>query len=114
MNKLFLLNEFDIEKIPNWYHFSCFFKKATPPDTSSIKGFDGLRWDDQQKIKNKLGMGDSKVAGESSGEATADNFSIDYSKSSRSKCKKCDLKIDIVGFHSIRKFILTSYYIHNY
>ena len=39
-----------------WYHFACFFKKAKITDTHQIKGFDCLRYDDQQKIKAKLGL----------------------------------------------------------
>ena len=33
---------------------SCFFKKVKPADAQIIKGFDDLRWDDQQKIRQKV------------------------------------------------------------
>jgi hypothetical protein len=42
--------------MPMWYHFACFFKKAKITATHEIKGFDCLRYDDQQKIKTKLGL----------------------------------------------------------
>jgi len=42
--------------VPNWYHFSCFFKKKIPTDVSEIKGFESLRWEDQQKIRSKMGL----------------------------------------------------------
>ena len=33
---------------------TCFFKKVKPADAQIIKGFDDLRWDDQQKIRQKV------------------------------------------------------------
>jgi len=41
-------------QIPNWFHFKCFWKRARVGNTSDIYGYDGLRWDDQQKIKEKI------------------------------------------------------------
>ena len=41
-------------QIPNWFHFNCFWRRARVKDNSDIHGFNGLRWDDQQKIKDKL------------------------------------------------------------
>ena len=32
----------------------CFFKKVKPSDPQIIKGFDDLRWDDQEKIRSKV------------------------------------------------------------
>ena len=49
-------------QIPNWYHYNCFFKKAKNfYYTSQLKGFDMLRWGDQNKIKEKLGLATSKL-----------------------------------------------------
>jgi hypothetical protein len=32
----------------------CFFKKVKPADAQMIKGFEDLRWDDQDKIRKKV------------------------------------------------------------
>ncbi|XP_070578606.1 poly [ADP-ribose] polymerase 1-like [Ptychodera flava] len=83
-------------KIPNWYHYPCFWKVATVTVATQIAGFDGLRWNDQEKIKNKIG-------GDTSGETLEDkvvarksvikDFSVEYAKSDRSKCRVCNEKI---------------------
>ena len=77
-------------KMPQWHHFECFFKKFLPNSCAEIGKFDGLRWDDQERIKGKIGGGDS-VDG-TGGQNT--NFSIEYSKSSRAKCRDCENKIE--------------------
>ena len=33
---------------------SCFFKKVKPADAQIIKGFEDLRWDDQETIRQKV------------------------------------------------------------
>lgn len=43
-------------KTPNWYHFSCFFGKQRPKGVADIAHFESIRWEDQEKIKSKLGM----------------------------------------------------------
>lgn len=43
-----------LNQIPNWFHFNCFWRRARVKDHSDIHGFNGLRWEDQQKIKAKL------------------------------------------------------------
>ena len=43
-----------ILQIPNWHHYACFWKKCKAKSPAEIHGFDSLRWDDQQKIKEKL------------------------------------------------------------
>jgi len=84
-------------KIPNWFHFSCFFRKNNVKAFTDIGGFDSLRWEDQEKVKKKVG-GDG---GESNGAApaatasgTSDDLLVEYAKSSRSKCKNCKEQID--------------------
>jgi len=42
-------------KQPNWYHFNCFFAKQRPKTVGDIGHFDSIRWEDQKKIKTKLG-----------------------------------------------------------
>lgn len=50
-------------KQPNWYHFNCFFAKQRPKTVADIGHFDSIRWDDQQKIKTKLGNINQNVLG---------------------------------------------------
>ena len=110
LNRLeFLQSPFFDGKVPNWYHFGCFFKKAMPRDTSLIKGFDTLRWDDQQKIKQKMGievtkLDDSTATNESETDAATDakleSFLLEYAKSSRSKCRTCEKRIEKVSFEA--------------
>ena len=87
-------------QIPNWFHFSCFFRKHKAKTYHDISGFDSLRWDDQEKIKRKVGGGggskSSEPAASSSG---SDDLMVEYAKSSRSKCKKCKDQIDKVRLH---------------
>ncbi len=33
---------------------TCFFKKVKPTDAQIIKGFEDLRWDDQETIRKKV------------------------------------------------------------
>lgn len=42
-------------KVPHWYHFQCFFIKQRPKTVGDIAHFDSLRYDDQEKIKAKIG-----------------------------------------------------------
>ena len=71
-----------------------------------ISGFDSLRWDDQEKIKEKVGGGgggkSSEPAAASSG---SDDLMVEYAKSSRSKCKNCKDQIDKVR---LQKFYFIS------
>jgi len=43
-----------VKQIPNWFHFNCFWRRARVKDIADIHGFNGLRWADQQKIKDKM------------------------------------------------------------
>lgn len=89
-------------QIPNWFHYSCFFKKHKVNAYSDIGGFDSLRWDDQEKIKGKVGGGGGGSGGKGSEPATAsgasDDLQVEYAKSNRSKCKNCKEQIDKVRF----------------
>ncbi len=42
---------------------NCFFKKVKPADAQIIKGFEDLRWDDQEKLRQKV---DGKPTSDSS------------------------------------------------
>ena len=40
--------------MPNWFHFECFSSRAKCTKTDDIHGFNNLRWEDQEKIKNGM------------------------------------------------------------
>lgn len=88
-------------KQPNWYHFSCFFKQSKPQSVSEISGFGSLRWEDQQRIRDKLG-GTDTVDGPSSSstskkrKTTRSDLQAEYAKSGRSTCKGCFSQIQKV------------------
>lgn len=42
-------------KVPNWYHYKCFFIKQRPSSVADIENFESLRYDDQKKIKEEVG-----------------------------------------------------------
>lgn len=99
---IFVQSPFYDGKVANWYHFTCFFKKKIPIDTSEIKGFQSLRWDDQQKIKAKMGLitsvKDENTADNEDKENKKDimmieSFMVEYAKSARSKCQQCSVRI---------------------
>lgn len=95
---------------------NCFFKKVKPADAQIIKGFEDLRWDDQEKLRQKV---DGKSIKESSKiksnvsfsqfntknyfvlddksdeiEDDSSNYSAEYARSNRSTCHGCNLKIE--------------------
>ncbi|KAF6035109.1 PARP1 [Bugula neritina] len=76
-------------KQPNWFHFQCFWKRGRPTASTEIAGFDGLRWEDQEKINGKL-SGGSKGSSSAAGGADSGNFSAEYAKSGKSKCRGCE------------------------
>ena len=38
----------------SWYHFDCFFERQRPKAAGDFEHFDLLRWEDQEKINEKL------------------------------------------------------------
>ncbi|KAK2567464.1 Poly [ADP-ribose] polymerase [Acropora cervicornis] len=85
-------------KIPNWFHFSCFFRKQKVKNWTDIWGFDSLRWEDQEKVKAKIERGGGGGNGAPSADAlengVSDDLLVEYAKSNRSKCKNCKEQID--------------------
>ena len=80
----------------NWYHYSCFFKtNSTVGSVEDIDGFETLRWDDQQKIKERLQGSEGTETGEtSSGKKKApslirSDLQVEYAKSGKSSCRAC-------------------------
>jgi len=41
-------------KVPNWFHYKCFFQRARPKAVGDISHYDSLRWEDQVFTKWKL------------------------------------------------------------
>ncbi|XP_033736235.1 poly [ADP-ribose] polymerase 1-like isoform X2 [Pecten maximus] len=81
-------------KIPNWFHFACFWKRARVEDANHIHGFDALRWEDQEKIKEKVaGGGGGGGGGDAAGGDTSGDYETEYAKSGRSGCRGCGDKI---------------------
>lgn len=94
-------------KVPNWYHYNCFFMKQRPKVVGDIENFESLKWDDQEKIKEKLKSLESsgtdnqkgttkskKATKRASSSGTGKSlFSIEYAKSGRSTCRGCGEKI---------------------
>jgi len=89
-------------KVPNWFHYSCFFGKAKVKSVEEIDKFDSLRWEDQERIKEKLAAGGGGGGGKKGGKDGVDgvkkdkdsDFQVEYAKSSRAKCKNCEEKIE--------------------
>lgn len=79
-------------KIPNWHHEGCFWKKGRIKTIGDLHNFDALRWEDQEALKKKIADEASGVSGALKNPA-CDDFSIEYSKSSRAACKQCQSKI---------------------
>ena len=64
---------------------------------TDISGFDSLRWEDQEKVKKKVGGGVGNGAGlGATASGMLDDLLVEYAKSSRSKCKNCKEQIDKV------------------
>ncbi|XP_043465217.1 poly [ADP-ribose] polymerase [Leptopilina heterotoma] len=90
-------------KMEKWFHSACFFSKNRPKTTGDIAHFDSIRWEDQNFIKEQIGAnagGGAVDSGNSKGKsrkrtnnATPTNnndFTVEYSKSSRAKCRACE------------------------
>ncbi|XP_074645175.1 poly [ADP-ribose] polymerase 1-like [Tubulanus polymorphus] len=80
-------------KIPNWYHEKCFWNRARVKAFTDIHGFDSLRWDDQKKIKDKLGLNSGSGDSASSESNAYKDYKVEYAKTGQSKCRGCDDKI---------------------
>lgn len=42
-------------KQAQWYHEKCFFQKLRPTTEGDIAHFEGLRYEDQQNVREKIG-----------------------------------------------------------
>ncbi|CAL1526877.1 unnamed protein product [Lymnaea stagnalis] len=79
-------------KVPNWFHYECFWKRAKCKNPDDIYNFHTLRWEDQQKIKEKVGPGgtDSAAGDDGTSSSGGDEFATEYAKSGRSQCRGCE------------------------
>lgn len=92
-------------KNPNWHHFDCFFVKQRPKATSDIENFESLRIEDQDKIKERVGVASVTIVPTQKGKKRAGDgdaklqkqalkdFTIEYAKSGRAMCRGCEQKI---------------------
>lgn len=82
-------------KVPQWFHFTCFWTKKFPvSDSSQFQGYGDLKPADQERIKGKIGTGvDGGAGGAKSSTVTlpigCPELIIEYAKSSRSECRNC-------------------------
>ena len=44
-------------KQANWFHPNCFFGRNRPTDVAEIAHFEQMRWEDQEKIREKIAQG---------------------------------------------------------
>ncbi|KAK6031330.1 Poly(ADP-ribose) polymerase and DNA-Ligase Zn-finger region [Ostertagia ostertagi] len=81
----------------NWFHFACFWKRIKPGKVQinerSIRGMDGIKWDDQEKIREKIKAFMSGGLGGLFIDNTFSSLKVEYAKSSRGKCFACKLPI---------------------
>merc|ERR1712226_277081 len=55
--------------------------------------YEGLRWDDQEKIKENIG-GSDITDGPKHRSLKYSDYSIEYAKSAQAKCRQCEVKIE--------------------
>ncbi|XGW04050.1 hypothetical protein V3C99_015302 [Haemonchus contortus] len=81
----------------NWFHFSCFWKRIKPGKVQinerSIRGMDVIKWDDQEKIREKIRAFMSGKLTESFADKAFSAIKVEYAKTSRGKCFECKLPI---------------------
>ncbi|KAJ4726847.1 Poly [ADP-ribose] polymerase [Melia azedarach] len=82
--------------MPMWNHANCVLKKAKQiKSIDDVEGIESLRWEDQQKIRKYVEEGVGGGGGESSDKsaATAMEYGIEVSPTSRATCRHCSQKI---------------------
>jgi len=81
-------------KVPNWFHYKCFWKRAKNcKNVDDIYNYHGLRWEDQEKIKQEIEGGGSASSNGKGKAEESDEFNTEYAKSGASRCRACEEKI---------------------
>ncbi|GLT42329.1 hypothetical protein SLA2020_163320 [Shorea laevis] len=79
--------------MPMWNHASCILKKAKQiKSVDDVEGLESLRWEDQQKIRTYVESG-GPGGPPNTNAATALQYAIESSQTSRATCKHCSQKI---------------------
>ncbi|CAF1114104.1 unnamed protein product [Rotaria sordida] len=78
-------------KILRWHHKKCFCKKVKLYDVQMIKGFESLRWKDQERIRQQIEGNSTEKKNET---VRKDAFAVQYKKSNSNKCHACDSAIE--------------------
>jgi len=111
-------------KDPHWHHFECFFEKHQPASVGLIENMDNLTWEDQERIRSKIGSrkkalisiltrnitswnpyvlcffkgftsnGTPGKAKASTTKSALKEFAVESAKSARSACVACEQKIE--------------------
>ena len=97
--------------VPNWHHVKCFFTRNRPKAVGDIGGFDGLRWEDQEKLRKlvsealtgAIGGGGGKAGKKGSTAAGGGGLSalgtvmkdyrVEAAKAGGAGCRVCEIKI---------------------
>lgn len=92
-------------KQAQWYHERCFFQKLRPTTEGDIAHFEGMRFEDQKRIRDKIdsfggGVVPAATTGKGKGKkrSAAENmalkdFGVEYAASARAMCRGCEIKI---------------------
>ncbi|KAL6741361.1 hypothetical protein Aduo_014622 [Ancylostoma duodenale] len=71
----------------NWFHYTCFWKRLKPGKTEinerSIRGMDMLKWDDQEKIREKIQAFMNYSSGGPVMESSFSTVKVEYAKTNR-------------------------------
>jgi hypothetical protein len=91
-----------------WHHEACFWKKKRDKLTeASIRGFESLRWEDQDKIRHKISPAESSASQSGTKrsndadekEKTQLSLSCEYAKTGRGKCADCK---NVIAMNGVR------------
>ncbi|XP_053691962.1 poly [ADP-ribose] polymerase [Sabethes cyaneus] len=91
-------------KQAQWYHEKCFFQKLRPTTEGDVAHFENLRYEDQQRIREKIaGLGSVVVPAPKKGgkgkKRSAEqtmalkDYGVEYASSGRAMCRGCEIKI---------------------
>jgi poly [ADP-ribose] polymerase 1 len=96
-------------KQPNWFHENCFFQKQRPDTVGDIENFSNLKYEDQQKIQEKIeamsgvvlpstskggkGKGKKRKVDDPGTSLAIKDYGVEYAVSGRAQCAGCQLKI---------------------